>query len=64
MADAGAEPVATPDDPRLFAMGEEAVAGTDQIPALLNATPDERLDNLVALVEFVYEARDALRETR
>jgi hypothetical protein len=53
-------PISTPDDPRLDRMGQEPVAGADQILAGLAATPDERLDSLIALVEFVGEAREAL----
>lgn len=56
-------PVVSPDDPRLIGMGEEDVAGADQIPALLLATPDERLDGLVAMLRFVDEARATLRKT-
>lgn len=52
--------ISTADDPRLDRMGREQVAGADQILARLAATPDERLDDLIALVEFVHEAREAL----
>ncbi len=44
-------------------MGEEDVAGADQIGGLLLATPDERLDGLVAILGFVEEARVTLRKT-
>jgi hypothetical protein len=53
-------PIASPDDPRLEQMGQEDVAGADQISEMLAATPDERLDGLVALLEFLDEARAAL----
>ena len=44
-------------------MGREDVAGADQIAGMLAATPDERLDGLVAMLEFVEEARAALSRT-
>ena len=50
-------------DPRLSDMGREEVAGADQIAGMLAATPDERLDTLVAVLEFVEEARAALLRT-
>lgn len=56
-------PIVSPDDPRLIGMGNEDVAGADQIGALLLATPDERLDGLVAILGFVEEARATLRKT-
>jgi hypothetical protein len=56
-------PITSPDDPRLAAMGREEVAGADQITAMLAATPDERLDGLEAMLEFVDEARAALSRT-
>ena len=43
-------PVVSPDDPRLASMGREDVAGADQIAGMLAATPDERLDSLVAIL--------------
>ena len=55
-------PVVSPDDPRLASMGREDVAGTDQIAGMLAATPDERLDSLVAILRFVADARTAHRE--
>lgn len=57
-------PVVTPDDPRLAGMGKEDIAGADQIARMLAVTPDERLEELTALLEFVYEARAALLRTR
>lgn len=45
-------------------MGQEDVAGADQIAERLAATPDERLDDLVAMLDFVEEARAALLRTR
>ncbi len=53
-------PIDTPGDLRLNGMGQEQIAGADQILARLAATPDERLDSLVALVDFVREARETL----
>lgn len=38
-------------------MGTEDVAGADQIAGMLAATPDERLDSLVAILRFVADAR-------
>lgn len=62
-----AEPrrIDSPNDPRLDRMGREQVTGADQILARLAATPDERLDSLIALVEFVHDTREALsRQSR
>ena len=56
-------PVVSADDPRLTPTGREDVAGADQIIELLGATPDERLDSLVAVLQFVGEARKALQRT-
>jgi hypothetical protein len=56
-------PIASPNDPRLKGMGQEDVAGADQISSMLAATPDERLDGLVAMLEFLEEARAALRRS-
>lgn len=64
MQTAACAPIVTPDDPRLANQGREDVAGADQIPSLLAASPDERLDSLVAMLEFVAEAREALSRTR
>ncbi len=50
-------PVTSPDDPRLAGMGTEDVAGADQIDGMLAMTPDERLDSLVAMAEFIDEMR-------
>lgn len=55
--------ITSPHDPRLADMGLEDVAGADQIAGRLAATPDERLDTLVAVLEFVEEARAALLRT-
>ncbi len=57
-------PVTAPDDPRLRTIGQEHIAGADQIAALLAATPDERLDNLVAILRFIEEGRAALQAAR
>ena len=57
-----ASPVVSPDDPQLASMGRERVAGADQLAGMLAATPDERLDSLVAILRFVADARTALRE--
>jgi hypothetical protein len=58
------QPITSPDDPRLVGMGEEDIAGKDQIAGLLSATPDERLDSLVAMLDFVDDARAALLKIR
>ena len=57
-----ASPIVSPDDPRLVSMGQERVAGADQLAGMLAATPDERLDSLVAILRFVADARTALGE--
>ncbi|CAN5670714.1 hypothetical protein BH24ACI5_BH24ACI5_10790 [soil metagenome] len=57
-------PVTSPDDARLARMGREDVAGADQIAGMLAMTPDERLDGLEAMLEFLEEARAALLKTR
>jgi hypothetical protein len=57
-------PITSPEDPRLIGMGEDDVAGADQIAGLLSATPDERLDGLVAMLDFVNDARAALLKMR
>ena len=57
-------PVTSADDPRLRGMGQEHVAGADQIAGLLEATPDGRLDHLIAVLRFVEEARAALHEVQ
>ena len=54
--------VVSPDDPRLTPTGREDVAGVDQIVERLAAKPDERLDSLVAVLQFVGEAREALQK--
>jgi hypothetical protein len=64
MAATDAPPVTSPDDPRLAGMGDDDIAGADQITGLLAATPDERLDSLVAILDFVDEARAVLLRTR
>ena len=53
--------ITSADDPRLARMGREDVAGADQIAHLIAATPDERLDGLVAMLELIAEAREALQ---
>lgn len=63
MASRDDSPIISPDDPRLIGMDEGEVAGADQIAGLLSATPDERLDSLVAMLDFVEEARSTLRNT-
>ena len=57
-------PIVSPDDPRLAGMGLEDIAGADQLARSLAATPDERLDDLTALLDFVCEAREALLRIR
>lgn len=64
MPDFSQAPITTPEDPRLLGVGQEAVAGADQIAARLAATPDERLDTLAAALDFIEEARLALRRAR
>lgn len=64
MPDSPHAPITTPDDPRLAQVGQESVAGADQIAARLAATPDERLDSLTAMLDFIEEARLALRRAR
>lgn len=54
--------IVTPEDPRLAGTAGEDIAGADQIPRLLRATPDERLDGLVAAVQFIQEARLSLKK--
>ena len=51
--------VTSPDDPRLRGMGEESVAGEDQIPQMLAATPRERLRCLVEMLDFEDRAHRA-----
>jgi hypothetical protein len=60
MASSNDIPIVSVDDPRLDGMGLEDVAGADQIDRTLAATPDERLDNLVAMLEFLEDARAAM----
>ena len=55
-------PITSPQDPRLARMGQERVAGADQLAARLASTPDERLDSVTACAEFVREAREQLRQ--
>jgi hypothetical protein len=52
-------PVTSPDDPRLAGLGEESVAGEDQIAQMLAATPRERLRCLVEMLEFEERAHRA-----
>ena len=54
-----ARPVSSPDDPRLKGMGEESVAGEDQIAQMLAATPRERLRCLVEMLDFEDRAHRA-----
>lgn len=63
-AHAEVEYINSPDDPRLAGMGQESVAGADQIARMLAATPDERLDALTAVLEFVEEGRAAVLKAR
>jgi hypothetical protein len=51
--------VTSPDDPRLVGMGQESVAGEDQIDQMLAATPAERLRCLVEMLEFEERAHGA-----
>ena len=50
-------PVTSPDDPRLARMGREDVSGADQIDGMLAMTADDRLDSLVAMLDFAEELR-------
>ena len=52
-------PVTSPDDPRIAGMGMEDVAGADQIDGMLAMAPDDRLDSLVAWVDFIEDLRTA-----
>ena len=52
-------PVTSPDDTRLKGMGQESVAGEDQIPQMLAATPRERLRCLVEMLDFEDRAHRA-----
>lgn len=51
--------IASPDDPRLAGMGQEDVAGADQIAQLLAATPRERLQCLADMLDFEERAHKA-----
>lgn len=53
-------PVTSPDDPRLAGMGSEQVAGADQIPQMLAATPRERLQCLLDMLAFEERAHKAI----
>lgn len=52
-------PITSPADPRVAAARDEDVAGADQIPALLAASPRERLQRLVESLAFEERARRA-----
>lgn len=52
-------PITSPADPRVVAASHEEVAGADQIPALLAASPRERLQRLVEGLAFEERARRA-----
>lgn len=54
-------PVTSPDDPRLSGMGQEEVAGADQIAQMLAATPRERLMCLLDMLAFEERAHRAIR---
>ena len=53
--------VTSPDDPRLAGVGREEVAGADQIPQMLAATPRERLRLLLDMLAFEERAHKATR---
>ncbi len=57
----GPDPVTSPDDPRLRGMGQEDVAGADQISQMLAASPRERLQCLLEMLEFEERAHKAVR---
>ena len=54
-------PVTSPEDPRLAGLGREEVAGADQIPQMLAATPRERLRLLLDMLAFEERAHQATR---
>jgi hypothetical protein len=56
---ADAPPVTSPDDPRLEGMGKESVAGEDQIGQMLRASPRERLQCLLDMLDFEERAHGA-----
>jgi len=53
-------PITSPDDPRLTGMGQEDVAGADQIVQLLAVSPRERLQYLLDTLDF----EDRLHQAR
>ncbi len=57
----GPAPVTSPDDPRLRGMGQEDVPGADQISQMLAASPRERLQCLLEMLEFEERAHEAVR---
>lgn len=54
-------PVTSPNDPRLAGLGREDVAGADQIPQMLAATPRQRLQLLLDMLAFEERAHRAIR---
>ena len=54
-------PITSPADPRVAAVAAEVVTGADQIPALLGASPRERLQLLTDAVAFEERAHRARR---
>ena len=51
----------SPDDPRLAGLAREEVAGADQIPQMLAATPRDRLRLLLDMLAFEERAHKATR---
>lgn len=49
----------SPDDPRLAGLAREEVAGADQIPQMLAATPRDRLRLLLDMLAFEERAHKA-----
>ena len=54
-------PVMSSEDPRLAGLEREEVAGADQIPQMLAATPRERLRLLLDALAFEERAHRATR---
>jgi hypothetical protein len=53
-------PITSPDDPRLTGMGQDDVAGADQMVQLLAVSPRERLQYLLDTLDF----EDRLHQAR
>jgi hypothetical protein len=57
----GTDPVTSPEDPRLLGIGQDDVAGADQIPQMLAASPRQRLECLLEMLSFEERAHKAVR---